>query len=85
MDISSTSGTPTKSCFLDGRYIPLALADVEEFIPTPIVIQFALDKKGGVLSGSVSSDFFWPHENKLSIVRIVIRSPQDNAQCFSMD
>src|SRR5579871_6578416 len=75
MDISSTSGAPTKSCYLDGRYIPLALAGVEEFIPVPIVVQFALDKKSHLLSGGVSSDFFWPHENKLSIVRVVIRSP----------
>lgn len=60
-------------CFLDGRYIALALRDVPEFIPVPVVIQLVLDKQGQLLSSSISSDFIQLREG-LNVLRVVIRS-----------
>jgi hypothetical protein len=58
---------PTKSCFLDGRYVNLALAHVSEFEPNPIKIVIDGDNY------SLSSDFIRENEG-VTIIRVITNS-----------
>lgn len=60
-------------CFLDGRYIVPALADVPEFIPEPIILDIVFDSKGEMVAQSIRSDFFQLQPG-VNIVRVVVRS-----------
>ena len=60
----------TKSCFLDGRYIPLVLAEVTEFHKDSIHIFIDLDEDNLVLSSSISGEL-QPREG-MNIIRIII-------------
>ena len=68
----------TKSCYLDGRYIPLVLGEVAEFIKIPLVVSIVYAKENGtqpsqILHERIESDFFELRKG-MNIMRIVVQS-----------
>ena len=63
----------TSSCYLDGRYVNVVLADVEEFIPQPVVAEIVFDVNGKLLSEIISSEPIELNEG-MNIARVVVRS-----------
>ena len=69
----TASPNKTSSCYLDGRYVNVALADVDEFIPQPIVAEIVFDVNGKLLSEVISSEPIELNEG-MNIARVVVRS-----------
>lgn len=67
------SEQPTRSCFLDGRYIPLVLEDVREFRKRPIKIDIELDAHLTVLSSNITGSS--QTIEGMNIFRVVITTP----------
>jgi hypothetical protein len=64
---------PTKSCYLDGRYVDLVLKDVEEFSRHPIKIKIIQDKDGKVIENVIKSKMIEIKEG-MNIIRVIIKS-----------
>lgn len=67
------SEQPTRSCFLDGRYIPLVLEDVREFRKRPIRVDIELDAQLAILSSSITGSA--QTIEGMNIFRVVIKTP----------
>jgi hypothetical protein len=64
---------PTRSCFLDGRYIDIVLKNVEAFVKEPIRISIEFDRDLGVVSSNIEGSAL-VHEG-MNISRVIITTP----------
>lgn len=71
MKVTDMSEQP--HCYLDGRYIAPALADVPEFLPEPIIVDIVFNAKEEVIAQSIRSDFL-ELQSGTNIIRVVVRS-----------
>ena len=67
------SYSPTKSCYLDGRYVNLVLKDVEEFCRRPIKIKIIHDKNGNIIKNVIKSKMI-EIKKGMNIIRVIIKS-----------
>ena len=70
------SELPTRSCFLDGRYIALVLADVPEFHKQVIHIDLEFDAAQGLMHADIRGSA--AISEGMNIVRVVIESPTES-------
>ena len=64
---------PTKSCYLDGRYVNIVLEDIEQFVPEPIHIKLVFNKHKHIIKEEITSGFIKLRKG-MNIIRVVINT-----------
>lgn len=66
--------TPSKSCFLDGRYFETVLINYDEVITEPLFVNLRTDKNGSVVEQAVFMTESRP-KTDVTFIRLVVNTP----------